>query len=198
MTFAFFSPSRGGSVRAAAQRVGVNHATVLRRVAQLEERLGAHTFEKLPSGYRLTAAGEEVLELAEQMEASSHQLETRVFGRDQSVRGLLRVTLAPPLAKHLLMPDFAEFARLHPDIEMDILASGELVNLTNREADVAIRVVYDRKTLPLSLHGLKAPKCSEALASNTRKPSLSSFITQGAGKRRRLSTKPCSALECPS
>jgi DNA-binding transcriptional LysR family regulator len=154
----FLAVARGGSVRAAAQRVGVNHATVLRRVAQLEERLGAHMFEKLPSGYRLTAAGEEVLELAEQMEASSHQLETRVFGRDQSVRGLLRVTLAPPLATHLLMPDFAEFARLHPDIEMDILASGELVNLTNRDADVAIRVVYDRKTLPLNLHGFKGPE----------------------------------------
>jgi DNA-binding transcriptional LysR family regulator len=67
------------------------------------------------------------------------------------------VTLAPPLATHLLMPDFADFARLHPDIEMEILSSGELANLTNREADVAIRVVYDRKTLPLNLHGLKGP-----------------------------------------
>jgi DNA-binding transcriptional LysR family regulator len=92
------------------------------------------------------------------MEASSHELETRLLGRDQSVRGLLRVTLAPTLATHLLMSDFAEFARLHPDIEMDVLSSGELVNLTNREADVAIRVVYDRKTLPLNLHGLKGPE----------------------------------------
>ncbi|MGO7280026.1 LysR substrate-binding domain-containing protein, partial [Rhizobium ruizarguesonis] len=90
--------------------------------------------------------------------ASSHQLETRVFGRDQSVRGLLRVTLAPTLATHLLMPDFADFARLHPDIEMEIVSSGELANLTNREADVAIRVVYDRKTLPLNLHGVKGPE----------------------------------------
>src|SRR5579859_915364 len=154
----FLAVARGGSVRAAAERLGVNHATVLRRIAQLEERLGVHMFEKLPSGYRLTAAGEEVLEFAAQMEVSSHQLETRVFGRDQSVRGLLRVTLAPPLATHLLMPDFAEFARLHPDIEMEILSSGELANLTNREADVAIRVVYDRKTLPLNLHGLKGPE----------------------------------------
>jgi molybdate transport repressor ModE-like protein len=154
----FLAVARGGSVRAAAKRLGVNHATVLRRIAQLEDRLGTQMFEKLPSGYRLTAAGEEVLELAEQMEASSHQLETRVFGRDRSVRGLLRVTLAPPLATHLLMPDFADFARLHPDIEMDILSSGELANLTNREADVAIRVVYDRKTLPLNLHGLKGPE----------------------------------------
>src|ERR1700755_620102 len=148
---------RAGSVAAAAERLGVNHSTVLRRIAQLEERLGALMFEKLPSGYRLTAAGEEVLEFADQMEASSHLLETRVFGRDQSVRGRLRVTLAPPLATHLLMPDFADFARLHPDIEMEILSFGDLANLTNREADVAIRVVYDRKTLPLNLHGMKGP-----------------------------------------
>ncbi len=145
-------------MRAAAERLGVNHSTVLRRVAQLEERLGARMFEKLPSGYRLTAAGEEVLEFADQMEASSNRLEARVLGRDQSVRGLLRMTLAPTLATHLLMPDFTDFARLHPDIEMEILASGELANLTNREADVAIRVVYDRKTLPLNLHGLKGPE----------------------------------------
>jgi DNA-binding transcriptional LysR family regulator len=154
----FLAVARRGSVRSAAGHLGVNHATVLRRIAQLEERLGAQMFEKLPSGYRLTAAGEEVLELATQMETSSLELETRVFGRDQSVRGLLRVTLTPLLATHLLMPDLADFARLHPDIEMEILSSGELANLTNREADVALRVVYDRKTLPLNLHGLKGPE----------------------------------------
>ena len=43
---------------------------------------------RLPSGYHITAAGEEVLGLAEQMEASSNQLEARVIGRDQGVRGL--------------------------------------------------------------------------------------------------------------
>src|SRR3954465_15250933 len=154
----FLAVARGGSVRAAAERLGVNHSTVLRRVAQLEERLGAQMFEKLPSGYRPTAAGEEVLEFANQMEASSHLLETRVFGRDQSVRGLLRVTLAPTLATRLLMPAFAEFARLPSEIEMEITPSGELANLTNREADVAIRVVYDRKTLPDNLHGIKGPE----------------------------------------
>src|ERR1700722_14079375 len=153
----FLAVAREGSVRAAAERLEVTHSTVLRRIAQLEERLGAQMFEKLPSGYRLTNAGEEILEFAEQMEASSNRLETRVFGRDQSVRGRLRVTLAPTLATHLLMPDFADFARLHPDIEMEIVSTGELANLTNREADVAIRVVYERSALPLHLHGLKGP-----------------------------------------
>ena len=154
----FLAVARGGSVRAAAERLKVNHSTVLRRVAQLEERLRAHMFEKLPSGYRLTDTGEEVLEFAEQMEASSNQLETRVFGRDQSVRGLLRVTLPPTIATHLLMPDFADFGRLHPEIEMEILSADEPVNLTKRLADVAIRVVYDRNALPPNLHGLKGPE----------------------------------------
>jgi molybdate transport repressor ModE-like protein len=63
----FLAVARAGSVRAAAVLLGVNHATVLRRIAQLEERLGAHMFEKRPSGYRLTEAGEEILELANQM-----------------------------------------------------------------------------------------------------------------------------------
>src|SRR3546814_13831951 len=62
----FLAVARGGSVRAAAERLGVNHSTVLRRVAQLEERLGARMFKKLRSGYRLTAAGNEVVEFCDQ------------------------------------------------------------------------------------------------------------------------------------
>lgn len=56
------------------------------------------------------------------------------------------------------MSDFADFARLHPEIEMEILSIDSPVNLTNREAEVAIRVVYDRDTLPPNLHGLKGPE----------------------------------------
>lgn len=153
----FLAVARGGSVRAAAERLRVNHSTVLRRIGQLEAQLGSHLFEKLPAGYRLTSAGEEVLEFAEQMEASSLGLETRVSGRNQSVRGLLRVALPPTLATHLLMPDLGEFARRHPEIELEILSADEPVNLTNRQADIAIRVVYDRNALAPNLHGLEGP-----------------------------------------
>lgn len=154
----FLAVARGGSVRAAAEWLGVNHSTVLRRIAHLEDGLGAQVFEKLPAGYRLTAAGGEILEIAAEMEASSNRLESRVLGRDQAVRGSLRVTLSPTLATHLIMPDFADFGRLHPEVEIEILSSDQPVNLTNREADVAMRVVYDRKSLPLNLHGLKGPE----------------------------------------
>jgi DNA-binding transcriptional LysR family regulator len=156
----FLAVARRGSVRAAADHLKVNHTTVLRRIAQLEERLSSQLFKKLPAGYRLTEAGQQVQEFAEQMESSSHLLESRVFGRDQAVRGPLRITMAPTLATHLLMPDFADFARQHPEIEMDIQSSLEKANLTNRDADVALRVVHDRNSLPQNLHGVKGPDLS--------------------------------------
>ncbi len=154
----FLAVAKGGSLRAGAEHLGVNHSTVLRRISQLEERLGARMFDKLPSGYRLTEAGTEILAFAEQMAAASNRLETRVLGRDQSIGGLLRVTVTPMLATHLLMPDFAAFAQAHPDIEVEILSRDEPLNLTNREAEVAIRVVHERGALPLNLHGLKGPE----------------------------------------
>lgn len=154
----FLAVARQGSVRAAAGRLKLNHSTVLRRIALLEERLGARLFDKLPSGYRLTTAGDEVLGSAQEMEASSSRLETTIFGRDQSARGVLRVTMAPSVATHLLMADVADFARVHPEVEIDILSLYQPVNLTNREADVALRVVHDRGALPPNLHGLPGPE----------------------------------------
>ena len=153
----FLAVARGGSLRAGAERLGVKHSTVLRRLADLEGRLGARLFDRLPSGYRMTDAGADVLHLAERMEAASNELEARVLGRDQRLRGPLRVTLPPVLASHLLMPDLAAFVSRHPDVEVELLASSEAVNLTNREADVAIRVVYDRSALPPNLHGIAGP-----------------------------------------
>ena len=154
----FLSVARSPTVRAAAERLSVTHSTVLRRIAQLEERLGTLLFEKLPSGYRLTGAGNEVLSVAEEMEASSNRFEALIIGRDQTVAGSLRVTLPPTLATYLLASDLARFARRYPDVELEIITSNVPANLTNREADVAIRVVYDRATLPLNLHGWKGPE----------------------------------------
>ena len=153
----FLAVARGGSVRAGAEHLGVRHSTVLRRLTRLEERLHARLFDRLPAGYRLTEAGREALDLAEQMALTSHTLDTVLLGRDQAAAGLLRVTMTPMLASHLLMPDLAHFARLYPEVEIQVLSSDEPANLTNREADLAVRVVYDAGSLPLNLHALKGP-----------------------------------------
>ncbi|MFK4811979.1 LysR family transcriptional regulator [Devosia sp. ZW T5_3] len=154
----FLAVARSGSVRSAAERLKVNHTTVLRRISQLEGRLGARLFEKKPAGYQLTGSGHDVLALAEEMELSSSRLEGLVWGRDEGIGGPLVVAMAQTIATHLLMPDFAEFCRRHPEVELTILSSEAKVNLTNREADVALRVVLDREALPLNLHGLQGPE----------------------------------------
>lgn len=159
----FLAVARAGTVRGAAERLCVNHSTVLRRVGQLEKRLAALLFDRMPSGYRLSATGREVLETAEEMEHLAGRFAATVAGRDEAAAGPLRVTLPPTLASHLLAEDLADFVTLHPEVELEVLTSNALINLTNREADIAIRVVYDRETLPLNLYGVKGPLLYGAL-----------------------------------
>ena len=119
----FLSVYRNGSVRAAAEQLQVNHATVSRRIRALESRLNVRLFEKLPSGYVATPAAEEILDQAEIMETGAKTIERRVFARDDALNGPLRLTLPPVLATDLLMPDLAAFSRQHPGIELEIITS---------------------------------------------------------------------------
>ncbi|OUR78308.1 hypothetical protein A9Q83_08005 [Alphaproteobacteria bacterium 46_93_T64] len=149
----FLHVARSGSIRGAASVLGVNHATVLRRIASMEEQLGARLFERFPTGYQITSTGEEILILAEEMEANAIAVERQVFGRDTALTGSLRVTLPQLLATHLFMPDFAEFSKRYPGIDLEIIASTDPFNLTKRHADVALRVAYG--TPPENLVGRK-------------------------------------------
>lgn len=151
----FLAVAEGGTVRAAADALGVNHATVIRGIGRLENTLNSKLFDKLATGYRLTDAGTDIVELAGQMATASSQIEARVFGRDQRVSGPLRFTLPVSLATDLLMPTLAGFMHAYPDIALEIIASGTIANLGNREADVALRVVTGDTTPPGNLYGMK-------------------------------------------
>jgi DNA-binding transcriptional LysR family regulator len=151
----FLAVSRTGSIRSAATLLAVNHSTVSRRIGQLEKQLGVRLFEKLPTGYLITPAGDEILDLTERMEEQVNELERKVYGRDAGLSGKLRITLPQILATHLLMPDLVQFARANPGIELEIISSYETLNLTRRQADVAIRLVYDNQTPPEHLYGRK-------------------------------------------
>ena len=134
----FLAVARGGSVRAAAERLGVNHSTVLRRIAQLEERLGVHMFEKLPSGYRLTAAGEEVLEFADQMEASSHLLgDARLRARPERARASAGDVGADPrdTPAHAGLRRFRASASGHRDGNLVVRRAGEFDQPRGRRRD---------------------------------------------------------------
>jgi DNA-binding transcriptional LysR family regulator len=151
----FLAVAEGGTVRAAADALEVNHATIIRGIGRLEKKLDTKLFEKLATGYRLTEAGSDIVELAGQMSTASSQIEARVFGRDQSVSGSLRFTLPVSFATDLLMPILVEFRASYPDIALEILGSGSVANLGNREADVALRVVIGGATPPDNLYGTR-------------------------------------------
>jgi DNA-binding transcriptional LysR family regulator len=151
----FLAVAEGGTVRAAAEALNVNHATIIRGVSRLEAKLATKLFEKLATGYKLTDAGSDIVELAGQMATASSQIEARIFGRDQNVSGPLRFTLPISFATELLMPTLTQFRASYPDIALEILGSASVVNLGNREADVALRVMVGGASPPENLYGMR-------------------------------------------
>jgi DNA-binding transcriptional LysR family regulator len=128
-----------GSLAGAARSLGVNHTTVLRRVGALEQRLGLRLFERLPTGYVLTAGGEEFIAAARQIDDTVTDLERKLAGQDLRLSGVVRVTTTDTLMGSILPEMLAEFCAAHPGIGIEVAISNVMFNLTKRDADVAIR-----------------------------------------------------------
>lgn len=131
---------RHGGLSGGARALGVNHATVARRIQAAEQASGAVLFDRLPGGYAPTAAGLEAAKAAESMEAASAELDLAIAARDQRLSGPLTLTAPQLIVERVLAPVLAEFCAAHPDIELRLFASNETLNLSQREADVAIRI----------------------------------------------------------
>lgn len=123
----------------AAAALGLNHSTVFRRLGQLEATLGLTLFERRRTGYALTPAGEEMTQVAAEIDEKVAAFTRRVEGRAISPAGDLRVATADGLLVGLLTPLFAGFAKVCPDIRLDIVIGNTSLNLSKRDADVAIR-----------------------------------------------------------
>jgi DNA-binding transcriptional LysR family regulator len=124
---------------AAAAKIGVNHSTVFRRLRQIEELLGMALFERHRTGYVPTTAGEDIVALAERLDEEITAVTRRLAGRGAGPAGELRVTTSDSLLVHLLTPLFARFRAACPDVRLDIVLTNQALNLSKRDADVAIR-----------------------------------------------------------
>ncbi|GLK85310.1 LysR family transcriptional regulator [Ancylobacter defluvii] len=124
---------------AAAAQIGVNHSTVFRRLKQIEEAIGTTLFERHRTGYALTPAGEELVALAQRLDDEITSTGRRIAGREPAPCGELRVTTPDSLLIHLLIPMMADFRRRYPQVQLDIVLSNQALNLSRRDADVAIR-----------------------------------------------------------
>lgn len=156
----FLAVSERGSISGAAKLLNVNHSTVLRRLASLEKRLGARLFNRLPKGYELTAQGEE---LRNRLQGVSEQIDSAqrgLSGRDLEVAGTIRITTTDTLTHRLLMPYLAEFRALNPAIQIEIVINNSFLNLTQREADIALR---PSNTVPENLVGRRVGSLRTAI-----------------------------------
>lgn len=131
--------AEAGSAVAAAERLGVNASTVLRRISRFEEENGIRLFERRQSGYRPTAACTAVVEVARGIEKSVADISRDLLGRDFRLEGRLTVTTTDSLLFSVLAPLIDEFSRQHPMIRIDISVTTTRLNLTRQDADVAIR-----------------------------------------------------------
>lgn len=131
--------SRAAGLNPAAKALGVNPSSVYRRLEALERRLEVRLFERLRSGYRLTEPGEALAEAAARMESEALAVERRVLGTDVKLEGHIRLSTSEALALHVLPAYLAEFCAMYPGVSLDISASNQMVDLTRRDADVAIR-----------------------------------------------------------
>lgn len=132
--------ARAGSLAAAARTLRVSHTTVLRRVGALEASQGVRLFERLRTGYVLTAGGEEMLAAAQSMAEVVTDLERRLAGQDLRLEGLVRIATVDTLVASLLPPLLAGFQEEHPGVVLELTTSADLADLAHRDADVAIRV----------------------------------------------------------
>ncbi len=131
------------SLVGAAETLGLNHSTIFRRLGAVEDALGARLFERSRSGYQPTAAGEEMVALAAGMSESVVEFERRVAGRDVKPSGELRITTVDSMAVYLLPPILARFRQLNPGVHLDIILASQPLNLSRRDADVAIRATNE-------------------------------------------------------
>lgn len=130
---------RAGNLAAAAQLAAVDTSTVFRTVQRIEKSLGQRLFERSRDGYRATELGQRLAEHAERIEAELEAARSAAQAREAAVSGLVRISTTDTLLNGLLLPSLRALRAAHPQLRIDITARNELANLTQREADVALR-----------------------------------------------------------
>lgn len=151
----FLAVARTGRLSAAGRQLGVDHATVSRRLRTLEKVLSATLFHRAPSGYSLTPAGENFLPMAEKMEASALLAEGSIGVDQAKIAGAVRVGVPEGVGAYIVVKAAQTLCEQHPEIKIELIALPRKFSLSKREVDFAIGV-----SLPSSGR-LKAQKIAD-------------------------------------
>jgi len=135
----FVALARYGTLAATARALHVNHATVARRIENLEALLGSALFERRPEGYALTVEGKAVLTEAAAMDEAALSLRDRLR-TDTEIRGLVRLTAPRSLLDCFLVQRLADLHERHPAIDLELIGDSRVRSLARRDADIALRM----------------------------------------------------------
>lgn len=136
---AFLATAEEGSLSAAARALGQTQPTLSRQVAALEEDLGVTLFERAGRAMALTTAGLELLEHVKVMADAANRISLSASGQSQIVEGRVAITATENVASQHLPSIVKKVHAAAPNIQIDILPSNEVQDLTRREADISIR-----------------------------------------------------------
>ena len=131
--------ARTGSALRAAEQLGVNQTTVIRRLQALECALGSCLFERRRSGHIPTDAGRLAVEAAERMEQEAQAFRSALAVRQRTLAGSIRFTTSETLANRLVTPCLGAFRKLHPGVSIELILADERLDVARGEADVALR-----------------------------------------------------------
>ncbi|MCA9642723.1 MAG: LysR family transcriptional regulator [Polyangiaceae bacterium] len=134
----FLALARAGSLSGAARELGLHHTTAYRRLLAMERASGVVLFERMPSGYALTQAGETLFAHAKRVEEELYAASRSLVGHDQNPSGTIRVTTVYSLLD-VLLPCIASLQVACPALRVDLDVSPLARDLERREADVALR-----------------------------------------------------------
>ena len=131
---------RHQTLAGAATALDVNYTTISRRIKRAEQTLDQLLFERLTDGYRPTKAAHLVASHAEKMEIAEFDLRRHLQGADADLTGRLTITAPQLLISSFLAPMLDEFDQKYPQIELRVLATNDILDLSRLEADLAIRI----------------------------------------------------------
>jgi DNA-binding transcriptional LysR family regulator len=141
-----------GSLTRAAEVLGLSQPTLSRQIAELEGSIGAALFERVARGLKLTRTGENLVEPARYMMAAARSLGMAAATQDNGLRGTVRITASEMVSGFVLPALLRELAQLHPEIQIELVASNQVSNLLEREADIAIRMIRPAQSALIARH----------------------------------------------
>ena len=136
----FLAVARAGQILQAARRLGVNHATVARRVTALEEALQSKLMDRRTTGCVLTPEGEAFLLAAERMEAEMLAVRASIGETDVDVSGVVRIGAPDGFGVAYLAPRLQPLLDQYPDLTIQLVPVPRSFSLDRREADIVITV----------------------------------------------------------